>query len=143
MAGLFGFFGKKKGVEEKTPATNEGQSQAFFLDSDDAKTFGNIDYMRTVKTIKRTFPKTAGNKSEFESVVQVSAMGMTRGELEAAIEAAEEITKAAEMNGANANGTNINGAAPKADTGASERRRSNSDGSMDMFRNMAREIRKR
>ncbi|MBD2464579.1 hypothetical protein H6G89_26585 [Oscillatoria sp. FACHB-1407] len=144
MAGLFGFFGKKKTDEGQATPQDNGKPQAYFLDADDAKTLGNIEYMRTAKMIKHTFPKTASSKSGFESVVQVSSMGMTSGELQAAIETAEAITQAMETNGAAINGFTSNGAAPKAESnGAAERRRSDSDSSMDMFRNMARDIRKR
>jgi hypothetical protein len=34
----------------------------FFLDPDDAMTMGDINYMRTSKRTRRTFPKTASNK---------------------------------------------------------------------------------
>ena len=33
---------------------------AFFLEPDDAKSFGDIDYMRTAKTVKKTFAKSKG-----------------------------------------------------------------------------------
>lgn len=132
MAGLFGFFGKKNqdAVEAQAPQTSNG-SKAYFLDADEAKTFGNIEYMRTAKVVKRTFPKTVRNGGEFESVVQVSAMGMTRGELETAMNLAKEIAEAG----------SVNGSVLKSDEAVSDRRKS--DSSLDAFRNMARDIRKK
>jgi hypothetical protein len=47
---------------------------AFFLDEDDAKTFGDIDYMRSSKVVKRTFARKKGQTEELESVRQISAM---------------------------------------------------------------------
>lgn len=48
---LFGLFGKK----------DEPKKGDFFLDFEEAQTFGDADYMKEVKTIKRTFPKLKGN----------------------------------------------------------------------------------
>jgi hypothetical protein len=44
----------------------------FFLDDDAAKSMGNTDYMREVKTVRRTFPK-ALNGEEFEQVNRISS----------------------------------------------------------------------
>jgi hypothetical protein len=43
----------------------------FFLSPDDAQTMGNIDYMRTSRRTRRTFPKTLKNKDgfAFENIV--------------------------------------------------------------------------
>ena len=46
---------------------------SFFLSSDEAKTLGNIDYMRTPKTVRRTFPKTMSNKVG-EQIEVISAL---------------------------------------------------------------------
>ena len=37
-----------------------GNSEEFFLDPDDAKSMGDIEFMRTPKKVKRTFAKTKG-----------------------------------------------------------------------------------
>ena len=37
-----------------------GSSESYFLEPDDSKTMGDIDYMRTSKKVKRTFPNTKG-----------------------------------------------------------------------------------
>jgi hypothetical protein len=65
MAGLFGLFGKKE--EDPTP------KDAFFLDDESAKSMGDTSYMKETKSIRRTYPGVAGQE-EFEVVKTVSAM---------------------------------------------------------------------
>ena len=129
MAGLFGFFGKKQDV---TAQEVETPKEAYFLDADDAKTLGNIEYMRTPKTVKRTFPKTAGNGGEFEQVKVISAMDEMNG---------------SSMNGSSSFKPETNGSMPAEQPASpsseevNDRRRT--DTSMDMFRSMARDMKKR
>lgn len=47
---------------------------AFYLEPDDAKSYGNIEYMRSSKTVRRTFARKAGETEEKESIRQISAM---------------------------------------------------------------------
>ncbi|MEO1671084.1 MAG: hypothetical protein AAFR77_09925 [Cyanobacteria bacterium J06631_2] len=46
----------------------------FFLSPDDAMTMGDIDYMRTSKRTRRTFPKTLANKGGFALENEVSSV---------------------------------------------------------------------
>ncbi len=46
----------------------------FFLDPDDAMTMGDINYMRTSKRTRRTFPKTLKNKDGFAFENEVSSI---------------------------------------------------------------------
>ena len=64
--GLFDFLGRNK---------NQGpqSKEAFFLSEDEAKTFGDIDYMRKEVVIRRTFAKKKGMEEEMESVKSISA----------------------------------------------------------------------
>ncbi|MEM7796014.1 MAG: hypothetical protein AAF579_16370 [Cyanobacteria bacterium P01_C01_bin.118] len=64
--GLFDFLG---GNKNKAPQSKE----AYFLSEDEAKTFGNIDYMRKEVVIRRTFAKKKGQAEEMESVKSISA----------------------------------------------------------------------
>ena len=64
MAGFLGLFGGKK--EDK---------EAFFLDSDESKSLGDIEYMRTPNTVRRTFAKRPGETEHKEYVQQINAMG--------------------------------------------------------------------
>lgn len=126
MIGLIkGLFGSKPAVEVEDGSQNGAVAQkagAFYLNPDDAKTLGDIEYMRSSKVVRRSFPKEAlGEDNEF--VQAVSALGRQVGEKE---------------NSANADATSAFSAqsAPE----VIERRQS--DSSMDMFRNMARNMRK-
>lgn len=135
-----GLFGSKPtdSVEEKAVPEKKAPApkpEAFYLDMADARTMGNTEYMKTSKTVRRTFPKTLDQPEELELIQQVSAMdriveGETQSTMvspfgsvvpEAAPEAAPE--------------------APKAVAPAEERR--SADSSMDMFRSMARDIKKK
>ncbi len=124
-----GFFGSNKPREEqpapppvKTPAPSQ-KAEAFFLEMDDARTLGNIDYMRKSKKIRRTFPKTASQPEEKELLMEVSATTMKNASLNGQV---EEVNTPESLT-------------PKVDE-AAERRRT--DTSMDMFRNMAKGIKK-
>ena len=66
MAGFFGLFG---GNKNKSPQSKE----AFFLSEDEAKTYGNIDFMRKEVVIRRTFAKKKGQAEELESVKSISS----------------------------------------------------------------------
>ena len=46
----------------------------FFLDPDDAMTMGDINYMRKAKRTRRTFPKTLKNKDGFALENEVSSI---------------------------------------------------------------------
>lgn len=133
-----GIFGSKNNDKEKPepkpqPAPRQPQNNtAYFLDADDAKSYGNLSYMRESKTIRRTFPKTAGNPEEKEYIVRVSSMGFE---------------KADKLNALPTPSTNGLGPTPAQQPlkpqvdEVAERRKT--DTSMDMFRNMARDIRKK
>jgi hypothetical protein len=51
---------------------NDAPKGEYFLDDDAAKSMGNTDYMREVKTVRRTFPKAADGE-EFEQVNRISS----------------------------------------------------------------------
>ncbi|MEO0826490.1 MAG: hypothetical protein AAFW84_23085 [Cyanobacteria bacterium J06635_15] len=121
MAGFFGLFGGNKGDSE--------ERGAYYLNSDDAKTFGDINYMRSAKTVKRTFAKKKGAE-ELESVRQVSAMGAAEVQ-----ENGLPVMKS----------TQADQSTPQASTSNFESKttqRRKADNSMDMFRNMARDIKR-
>lgn len=115
---LFGLFGKK----DKSGNSNESES-SYFLDEDSAKTFGNIDYMRTPKAVKKTFPTVNGVKGA-EVVEIISATEKFEGsELEVSNSKASE-------------------SAPKS-TFEPKPTNTRVDSSMDIFLNMAKNIKKR
>ncbi|QQE67198.1 hypothetical protein GFS31_39100 [Leptolyngbya sp. BL0902] len=77
IRGLFGGKAKNPGEADRpaqAPPTIESAGGAYFLEPDDAKSFGNIEFMRTSKTVRRTFAKKRGETEEKESVRKISAM---------------------------------------------------------------------
>lgn len=111
------------------------------MSEDEAKTFGNIDYMRKEVVIRRTFAKKKGQAEELESVKSISASS------------AKPVGEASRP-GATSFGTSSFSAPlsakstpaapkseePKSTTAPAPRRAP--DTSMDMFRNMAKNIRR-
>ncbi|NEQ33898.1 MAG: hypothetical protein F6K04_23370 [Leptolyngbya sp. SIO4C5] len=124
IRGLFGGSDKKK---KAAPPKPPKQEKTFFLDADDAKTYGDIDYMRSAKTVKRTFAKKKGVKEELESVRQISALGSAEVDKNGRI-----VSQASQF-----------GSQAKTDAASSESsQRRRPDSSMDTFRNMARDMKK-
>lgn len=112
---LFGLFGRK----------NDQQPQdAYFLSPDESKTFGDIDYMRKSKTIKRTFAKSVSGGGG-EVVKQVSALKMTNQDPNQF-----KNNSTTETNDSNSSYTPDN------------QRLRNTDTNFDMFRKMAKQIKK-
>jgi hypothetical protein len=105
-------------------------SDAYYLGADDAKTYGNLEYMRQAKTVRHTFPKTAGGQ-EKESIRAVSSMETQSGNPETLIKQAASFSEAA---------ANLEQAKANVDPVAERRR---SDPNMSTFRNMAKQIRKK
>lgn len=126
----------------------------FFLSPDDAQTLGDINYMRKAKRTRRTFPKTLKNKDGFAIENEVSSL--------------EDRSKLFKGNGNNGNMSNtifnptpssqsqpsITGGSAVTQTkgigmstniqsSQTPEKRRQQDNSMDMFRNMAKSIRKR
>lgn len=102
------------------------ENAAYFLDPDSAKTFGNIEYMRTAKKIKHTFPK---GKVDGAYEAEISAMSMGAGTSQSSSLANPLFDAPARDPEAGVSNTPV-----------SERRKA--DSSMDMFRNMAKNIKK-
>lgn len=115
--------------EKVKPAPQRVQqnSDAYFLDADSATSMGNIDYMRTVKNIKRTYAKSI-NGVVPDLNTEVSSMMAKK---QKKLDAAQSSFGAAQPN--------TPAATP---TPAQVRERRRADSSMDMFRDMAKDIRK-
>lgn len=117
---------EKKVPEKKVREQAVQQALAYFLDADEAQTYGNLEYMRTAKSVRRTFPKTASQPEELEITVQVSSTKSVIGK-----NGKLDLTDAIVLSQPPASQVD----------GAAERRRT--DTSMDMFRSMARDIKKK
>lgn len=125
--------------EKVKPAPRRAQpSDAYFLDADSAVSLGNLDYMRTVKKIRRTYAKSV-NGVVPSSIKEVSSLSSSKSSqnLDLTIEQASSFDafSASQSNG----GSNTTQATP---TSSQVRERRRADSSLDEFRNMAKEIRK-
>lgn len=132
----------------------------FFLSPDDAMTMGDIDYMRTSKRTRRTFPKTLSNKNGFAVENEVSSME-DRSNLYKGAKTNQDTTVNTVFNPTPSTtaqpSITSNSAVPQPPTPevapepeasfdapkpSTEKRRPTDDG-MDMFRNMAKNMRGR
>jgi hypothetical protein len=121
------FRSKPKVEEEPTidiSVTPAQKPQAYYLSSDEARTFGNVEYMRLSKSVRRTFPK-AKLGLDNESIRLISSMEQSgRG---SAIQPSSP-AKSTELQ--------------RSSEGKEGTGRRRADASMDVFRKMARDIRK-
>ena len=121
-----GLFGQNN---NQSSAPQPRQTGAYFLDEDEAKTFGDIEYMRSSKVVKRTFARKKGQTEELESVRQISAMDMRELDEKGLPAPKSQPTTTA--------------ASQQSESSQTQRRETNTDTSMDMFRNMAKGIKTR
>ncbi|PSR18534.1 hypothetical protein C8255_07010 [filamentous cyanobacterium CCP3] len=135
IRGLFGGKAKNPGEADRPARQKPAPKQptikqvggAYFLSEDDAKSYGNIEYMRSSKTVRRTFAKKRGETGEKESIRQISALEAKRlQEQGLSVEklAPSEVTTQP---------------AVKKDASAERRK---VDTNLDMFRKMAKDIKK-
>jgi hypothetical protein len=135
MAGFFGLFSGKKNKYVDEPDTNKTQNsekKAFFLSDDEAKTYGDIDFMRQSKKVRRTFPKTLGSKGKGAELVQE-------------ISSVDKVKLNANQTSLTKNSTSSaaqSESQPIPNQPATPRRSASSDNSLDMFRKMAKELKK-
>lgn len=125
------FSGSKKNQSEPEPQVETApvaptKPGAYFLDADSARTWGDIDYMRSSRSIRRTFP---GQGGEIEVKAQVSAFDQ---------QLATEATSEGSGNTPIAAAT-----MPVTQTSEELMERRQLDTSMDLFRSMARDIKKK
>ncbi len=119
IRGLFG-----GGKKPRTPKPTKDE-KAFFLDENEAQTFGDIDYMRTSKMVKRTFARKKGQTEAVAIVRQVSAMDKADGRKNDTPAQSQQSQP---------------GVAQSTESEQANRR--TADSNMEMFRNMARNIKK-
>ena len=130
-----GLFGGNKGDR----VAGSDKRGAFYLDADEAKTFGDIDYMRSAKTVRRTFAKKKGATEEMESVRKLSALGATEVEENGL---SEQKTFESPLSQSTFQANKPASEAPKFENKFAERRKPTSN-DMDLFRNMAKDIKRR
>jgi len=127
-----GLFGRKK--QENSPESEQVSRKqgSYYLEPDDAKTFGDIDYMRSSKTVKRTFAKGDARVRQISSMKDEDANGITPT-VQPSVSSTENSTNSA----AQSTGSQ------KTSSFSPQNQRRTADSSMDTFRNMAKEIRKK
>lgn len=134
LSDLFGL--KSKYVDEETDEAEQAaeaqKRRSYFLEPDDAKTFGDINYMRSPKSVKKRFAKKKDNLGEgLQQEVETSAFGQV-------IRSNKQISATPEPLPAPQNQP-----VSQPQPNRFERRRADSsDSSMDMFRKMARDMKK-
>ncbi|MBD3883062.1 hypothetical protein IFO70_14960 [Phormidium tenue FACHB-886] len=111
---------KPAAKQKEIPASPAARAAAFFLEADEARTYGNLEYMRSAKSVRRTFSKLKVG-TDNASVRTISSLAMEKLKAEGKLPIDAQPTTAPEQ-------LNL------------ERRRA--DSSLDAFRTMAREIRK-
>jgi hypothetical protein len=155
VAGFIGFIkglfrSKPKAEAAELPATDAPQPQnkagVYYLSPDDARTYGNVEYMRSVKSIRRTFSKKKVGEDN-EMIRTISALEMQKAMQNGQAVPLQPMSKPMSNGTANGatNGSANNGSAPapKAAETPTNTERRRADDSMDMFRNMARDLKKR
>ncbi|MDR9404573.1 MAG: hypothetical protein RI580_14155 [Halothece sp. Uz-M2-17] len=130
------FGGKSDDNNQNGEQPKRQKQKAFYLDPDEAKTFGDIDYMRKPNTVRRSFPKSVSNPEGGEQVEEVSAL--EKKSLSKKKNQPNQPQKSAKSSEQTVQEGNIYSA--KDDPQIQERRQS--DSSLDMFRNMARDMKK-
>jgi hypothetical protein len=134
IRGLFSSKPKNPGESDRPvkPApqpTIQSANEAFYLDPDDAKSYGNIEFMRSAKTVRRTYAKKRGETGEKESIRQISSLKALRVELEETGLTAQKLTDIQDSSQSMV----------KRNTSPDRRR---TDTNLDMFRKMAKDIKK-
>lgn len=137
-----GIFGSKKKKQDDSSSTQPDknapkESTAYFLDPDEAKTYGNIDYMRTAKSVKKTFPKGKVVGEYTKAVSAMETMDFTKSTTP------QPVKRDSTASGSTQSMSSTpNTPTPSFNTNEATGQRK-SDSSMDMFRNMAKDIKKR
>jgi D-mannonate dehydratase len=135
ICGLFGGKAKNPGEADRpvrqpsapNQPTIKQVEEAYFLSEDDAKSYGNIEYMRSSKIVRRTYAKKRGETGEKESIRQISALEAKRLQ--------EQGLPVQQVASADVSSQ----PAIKKDTNSDRRK---VDTNLDMFRKMAKDIKK-
>ncbi len=131
---------------DQSNSENSQSGKDFFLDPDEAKTYGDIDFMRQPIQMKKSFPKTLSNPQGSELIEEVSALekkeisqkGLSQNVSNTNFQVSNQQTSSPASNVSNTPSANFSNTQ---DPTIKQRRQS--DSSIDMFRDMAREINKK
>lgn len=129
-------FGSKSEDNDSGEQPKRKRQKAFYLDPDEAKTYGDIDYMRQPNQTRKSFPKTLNNPEGGEIVEEVSALD--KKSLSKPNQNQKNASQQSQFTDPVIDESELYSA--KDDPTVQKRRES--DSSLDMFRNMARDIKK-
>ncbi|WP_052055419.1 hypothetical protein [Myxosarcina sp. GI1] len=129
----------------------------FFLSPDDSQSMGDIEFMRKSKKVRKTFPKNASNQGAFEVVTDTASIknknSNTGNEQDQSSNRAFGSSNFSSQGQPGATGGSVvtqtsgnfkpQSSFTNASSNKSSKQRRRSDSSMDMFRNMARDMKKR
>lgn len=118
--------------QDMAQSIEANQSQEYFLDTDQAKTMGNIDYMRTPVKVKKSFPKTKTAILRGEVVEEISATDKAT--------LSQNETPMATSEPASQSGATSQSGAKLEQNGQVSSQRRRPDSSMDQFRKMAQDL---
>ena len=121
-------------------------ADSFYLEPDDSKSLGDIDYMRTVKRVRRTYAKyksgaQGGQKitksvSATDDTVTADPQYSTGSSFTQSSFSQPSSSSSSESTTASSNGSS------SSSSSSSSAPRVNTDTSMDMFRNMAKKLKR-
>ncbi|MGL5082705.1 MAG: hypothetical protein ACRC8A_14560 [Microcoleaceae cyanobacterium] len=127
---------------------NDRPEQSFYLDSDNAKSYGDIDYMRRASTVKKTFPKAAGEDmpkpapiSSMEKMKNFSSP-LTNSAANSSSSTNSSAAPVASFSGFQAQMPSRSFGNPQRSLYSLESERRRPDSKMNEFRKMAREMKK-
>lgn len=106
-------------------------NQDFFLSPDDAQTLGNINYMKKSVRVRHTFPKNLKNPNGFEVIKEVSSSKY------------QSVNETNNNRSEDSLSQSTNKTNSISDFKVTQNSSKSSGTNMDMFRNMARSIRKK
>ena len=105
----------------------------FFLGDDDAKTYGDIDYMRKVKRVRKTFAKPAYDELAIATETNDGHSALTKESSSSTSKPTTSTTSEVQPAAS---------ASTSSSTSSVSDQRRRSDTNLDMFRNMARGMKK-
>jgi hypothetical protein len=142
-----GLFGGKKSEQPPEPPRESKQGESFYLEFDEARSLGKLDYMRKETIIEHTFPKTKANPKEKRLVQKISSLEASIVEVSGGLPQEEKLqqerlsqaaARAAQQAPSKPMAQKRSPDAPAATTQEESRR---GGGDLEMFRKMAKELR--
>ena len=118
--------------------SNKDKGPAYFLDNDSAKSLGNIDYMRTPKSVKKSYAQAVGKLNVISGEVEESISAMEKKQ----VGGMGSTTPATPSTTSSSSSSSSFGQSSTFSSSSTSRPRSN-DSSMDSFREMARKMKKK